>query len=300
MHTRSRGRCRCRSCSPTRRRASVCCSRRSLASVLLHLAALAIHFSPLDLAKFDRNGPPLEIALVNAKSVSKPTKAEILAQAHLDGGGNTDANRRAKSPLPVLPRESASNQLCRWRRRRSIPWSSARREMMAQLKVAAPVAVPQPKPNETPERTELPTANEHDAAHAGIDAARSADRQGYGCLPEAAEAPLHRRARRGISLCALCRGLAAEGRAHRQSQLSRGGALAEALRQPAADDGHPRRRQRRKHRRRALVRKAGSRPGGDPHRADGRRPTRHFRPISGATPISCTSRAPGRSRRAIR
>ena len=82
-----------------------------VASVLLHLVALAIHFSPLDLAKFDRDGPPLEVALVNAKSVSKPTKAELRAQSNLDGGGNTDANRRAKSPLPVLPKESASNQL---------------------------------------------------------------------------------------------------------------------------------------------------------------------------------------------
>jgi len=75
------------------------------------MIALAVHFSPLDLAKLDRNGPPLEVALVNAKSASKPTKAEILAQARLDGGGNTDANRRAKSPLPVLPKESASTRL---------------------------------------------------------------------------------------------------------------------------------------------------------------------------------------------
>ena len=130
-----------------------------VASVLLHLAALAVHFSPLDLAKFDRNGPPLEVALVNAKSVSKPTKAELLAQAHLDGGGNTDANRRAKSPLPVLPKESASNQLAMATQKVDTLEQRAS-EMMAQLKAAAPVAVPQSKPNEMPERTELPTATE--------------------------------------------------------------------------------------------------------------------------------------------
>jgi protein TonB len=128
-------------------------------SVLLHLAALAVHFSPLDLAQFDRNGPPLEIALVNAKSVSKPTKAELLAQAHLDGGGNTDANRRAKSPLPVLPKESASNQLATATQKVDTLEQRAS-EMMAQLKAAAPVAVPQSKPNEMPERTEPPTATE--------------------------------------------------------------------------------------------------------------------------------------------
>ncbi|MGZ5787696.1 MAG: TonB family protein [Ramlibacter sp.] len=129
------------------------------ASVVLHLAALAVHFSPLDLAKFDRDGPPLEVALVNAKSASKPTKAELLAQAHLDGGGNTDANRRAKSPLPVLPKESASNQLAVAAQKVETLEQRAS-EMMAQLKAAAPVAVPQPKPNDIPERTDLPTAAE--------------------------------------------------------------------------------------------------------------------------------------------
>jgi protein TonB len=128
-------------------------------SVLLHLALLAVHFSPLDLAKFDRDGPPLEIALVNAKSMSKPTKAELLAQAHLDGGGNTDANRRAKSPLPVLPKESASNQLATATQKVDTLEQRAS-EMMAQLKAAAPVAVPQSKPNEMPERNDLPTATE--------------------------------------------------------------------------------------------------------------------------------------------
>jgi len=129
------------------------------ASVVLHLVALAVHFSPLDLAKFDRDGPPLEVALVNAKSASKPTKAEILAQAHLDGGGNTDANRRAKSPLPVLPRERASNQLAVATQKVDTLEQRAS-EMMAQLKAAAPVAVPQPKPTEAAERTDLPTAAE--------------------------------------------------------------------------------------------------------------------------------------------
>jgi protein TonB len=129
------------------------------ASVVLHLVALAVHFSPLDLAKFDRDGPPLEVALVNAKSASKPTKAEILAQARLDGGGNTDANRRAKSPLPVLPKESASTRLA-VATRKVDALEQRTSEMMAQLKAAAPVAVPQPKPNEMPEQTELPSATE--------------------------------------------------------------------------------------------------------------------------------------------
>ena len=95
-------------------------------SVLLHMVVLALHFSPIELPTFDR-GPPLEVALVNAKSQSKPTKADILAQAHLDGGGNTDANRRAKTPLPVLPAATTRRRTWRWPRRRSPRWRSARR-----------------------------------------------------------------------------------------------------------------------------------------------------------------------------
>jgi hypothetical protein len=69
-------------------------------SLLVHAIVLSIHFSPFDLSKLIDKGPPLEVALVNAKTAAKPTKADILAQAHLDGGGNTDADRRAKTPLP--------------------------------------------------------------------------------------------------------------------------------------------------------------------------------------------------------
>ena len=74
--------------------------------MLVHVIVLMIHFQPFDL-QGSTTGPPLEVALVNAKTVAKPTKADILAQANLDGGGNTDADRRAKTPLPVLPQESA-------------------------------------------------------------------------------------------------------------------------------------------------------------------------------------------------
>ena len=80
-------------------------------SVLLHVIVLLMRFSPFDLSKLDRNTPPLEVALVNAKSASKPTKADILAQANLDGGGNTDAKRRAKTPLPVLPMNNPEQQV---------------------------------------------------------------------------------------------------------------------------------------------------------------------------------------------
>jgi protein TonB len=127
-------------------------------SVLLHMIVLAIHFSPFDVPRFDREGPPLEIALVNAKSESKPTKADILAQARLDGGGNTDANRRAKTPLPVPPKDSAAQDLAVATQQVS-QLEQRTREMLTQLNAAAAVVTPAPKPNDVPD-VALPNANE--------------------------------------------------------------------------------------------------------------------------------------------
>jgi periplasmic protein TonB len=128
-------------------------------SVLLHAIAMAIHFSPVEFPKFDRNTPPMEVALVNAKSKSKPTKAELLAQAHLDGGGNTDADRRAKSPLPILPNDSTNTELA-VATQRVEDLEDRAKELMAQLKAQSTVRAPQPNPTDVPDKTDLPTATE--------------------------------------------------------------------------------------------------------------------------------------------
>jgi protein TonB len=128
-------------------------------SILLHAVVLAIRFAPIDLSKFDRNASPLEVALVNAKSVSKPTKADILAQANLDGGGNTDAKRRAKTPLPALPKDNATTELA-VATQKVETLEKKSQEMMTQLRSAASLATPQPTPNAAPDKTELPTSTD--------------------------------------------------------------------------------------------------------------------------------------------
>jgi len=45
---------------------------------------------------------PLQVVLVNSKTKSRPVQADALAQHNLDAGGNTAADRRAKSPLPAI------------------------------------------------------------------------------------------------------------------------------------------------------------------------------------------------------
>ncbi len=128
-------------------------------SIFLHAVVLAIRFAPIALSKFDRNNSPLEVALVNAKSVSKPTKADILAQAHLDGGGNTDAKRRAKTPLPALPKDNATTELA-VATQKVETLEKKSQEMLTQLKSAASLATPQPTPNASPDKPELPTSTE--------------------------------------------------------------------------------------------------------------------------------------------
>lgn len=82
------------------------------ASTILHLIVLfGITFTLPQVQSLRNFSQPLEVVLVNARTKTKPTKADALAQANLDGGGNTDANRRARSPLPVLPKETRNLQV---------------------------------------------------------------------------------------------------------------------------------------------------------------------------------------------
>lgn len=127
-------------------------------SVSVHLVVLAIHFAPADLSRMFDRGPPLEIALVNAKTRDKPQNADILAQANLDGGGNTDADRRAKTPLPVLPKDTPREDVA-LASERVQTLERQTQELLTQLK-SVPALAAQPKPTDNAERTDSPTANE--------------------------------------------------------------------------------------------------------------------------------------------
>jgi periplasmic protein TonB len=125
-------------------------------SLVLHGVVLAIHFSPFDPLRFLDQEPPLEVTLVNAKSNAKPTKAELLAQAHLDGGGNTAEKRRAKTPLPLPPKEIPAKNVAV---EAAPPEASqdSKTELLTTLRPSAAATTPSLDPNE---RTDSPTANE--------------------------------------------------------------------------------------------------------------------------------------------
>lgn len=77
-----------------------------LLSIVLHVVVIGfVTFKMPDRKPLSDLKQPLDVVLVNAQSTAKPPRADALAQANLDGGGNTDADRRAKSPFPVREEE---------------------------------------------------------------------------------------------------------------------------------------------------------------------------------------------------
>jgi periplasmic protein TonB len=81
-----------------------------LISIAIHIVILTIHFQP-ELKKIADHLPSLSVVLVNAKTKTAPTKADALAQANLDRGGNTDENRTMKTALPAPKEKTAEVKL---------------------------------------------------------------------------------------------------------------------------------------------------------------------------------------------
>ncbi len=79
-------------------------------SLAVHALVLAIHFTSPDLSRAFKDRA-MEIVLVNSRSSHKPRDAQALAQANLDGGGNTAETRRASTPLPPSPRQQEGTEL---------------------------------------------------------------------------------------------------------------------------------------------------------------------------------------------
>jgi protein TonB len=85
-------------------------------SLALHATLLALHFQFPEASRAVRE-KALDIILVNAKSATKPKDPQALAQSNLDGGGNTDENRRAKTPLPPTRQQTAGSDVEQMQRR---------------------------------------------------------------------------------------------------------------------------------------------------------------------------------------
>lgn len=126
-----------------------------IVSVALHAGLLSVHFTFPEALRWKSPNTSLDVILVNAKTKEAPVKADALAQANLDRGGNTDQAVRAKTPLPVTQPDDAGKTLAKAQRRVQELEERQRKLMtQAQQKPAAKVQEaprkPKPKPEEKP------------------------------------------------------------------------------------------------------------------------------------------------------
>lgn len=80
-----------------------------LFSAAIHGMVMSTKFTMINPRLFEDNNVPMEVVLVNAKSREAPLEPDALGQVNLAGGGNTDDDRRMKSPLPASAKTQAGS-----------------------------------------------------------------------------------------------------------------------------------------------------------------------------------------------
>jgi protein TonB len=100
----------------------------------------------------------MDVVLVNARTTTKPEKADALAQANLDGGGNTDQKLRARSPFPVVDDREPTREL-KAAEARMKQLENEAKELMTRMKSTAQVTqvevAPQGQPKGEAEARDL-------------------------------------------------------------------------------------------------------------------------------------------------
>ena len=140
-------------------------------SFTLHsIFLLGVNFKFPDSDKRIHDDLPLEVVLVNSKSVSQPLQPDALAQANLDGGGNTDLRRRAKSPLPVLKKHEHSSDQLTQAQRRVAKLEAQSRKLMTQAKSTKKLEQQESVPEADKPKVETPNAM--DLIQSSLEAAR--------------------------------------------------------------------------------------------------------------------------------
>jgi protein TonB len=137
-------------------------------SLLIHAVLLSIHFKlPEALSKASEHA--LDVILVNSKSATRPVKAQAKAQTNLDGGGNTDEDRRAKTPLPPSRNDKEGNQLIE-AQRRVAELEAKQQQMLTQLKSTK--AINADRPGKDLPVPPLPAVSGVDLANSALAIAR--------------------------------------------------------------------------------------------------------------------------------
>lgn len=133
-------------------------------SLLAHTVLLAIHFTPPDLMS-KATERALDVILVNSKSRHRPDKAQARAQTSLDGGGDTEEDRRAKTPLPPALQKKQGDDLVETQQRVT-QLEAETQKMLTQLRSTQSI--------HTPEAVSKPATPSPTPAISGLDLATRA------------------------------------------------------------------------------------------------------------------------------
>ena len=129
-------------------------------SLLLHVVLMLLHFTFPDASRAIQNRA-LDIILVNSKSEHAPKKAQALAQANMDGGGDVKEDLRAQSPLPESHIEQRGTE--QETKKQNKETAELRTQRMTSSKrsreSAAPVPVQESPPEVSPEISGQDLAN---------------------------------------------------------------------------------------------------------------------------------------------
>lgn len=139
-----------------------------LASVAVHaLVIVGVAINPPAI-RIDAPHNVMDVVLVNARSATKPQKADALAQANLDGGGNTDQKLRARSPFPSVETKNEPSRELKAAETRMKQLEAEAQELMTRMKSKTVVAAIEP----APEAAKKPDAQARDLVEKSLEIAR--------------------------------------------------------------------------------------------------------------------------------
>ncbi len=155
-------------------------------SIVVHACLLLISFRFPDLNLLKDIPTTLQVVLVNAKSATKPKKADALAQANLDGGGNTEFDRKARSNMPVIRNMPAETEL-ELASQRVKELERQAKLMLAQIRITNTIVQSAIDPVERPvdkDAPNLPQAPHNKLAVAKLEAQIAKEWDAYQKLPK--------------------------------------------------------------------------------------------------------------------
>ncbi|GAA5176841.1 hypothetical protein GCM10025771_12800 [Niveibacterium umoris] len=158
-------------------------------SIVLHAVLLVLRFAPPDWALSRQRDKGLDIVLVNAKHARAPKDAQALAQANMDGGGNSKDKARPTTPLPPQELNVEGDELMEAKRRIE-RLEERQRDLLKQSKSLRTAEIVQGKPQPNPEPSKASGADQIDRtrAIARLEGEISKDIQEYAAKPKKAYA----------------------------------------------------------------------------------------------------------------